>query len=179
MKTKLFYIVPTALVMSAYAEDYINEPQAQKLIFPSSTEFIKKTIQLSDDQVDKIKSLAGVKQRNKKPQIWEVKEKTKTLGWFYIDEVVGKHEFISFAIGLDVNGKVLGVEIMSYRETKGGEIRNETWRKFFKGKTLSDPFKLDNDIPNITGATLSSRNLLDGVKRLLVLQQVHIEEKIL
>ena len=56
MKTKLFYIVPTALVMSAYAEDYINEPQAQKLIFPSSTEFIKKTIQLSDDQVDKIKS---------------------------------------------------------------------------------------------------------------------------
>ena len=61
---------------------------------------------------------------------------------------------------------------MTYRETHGGEVREASWRKSFKGKKLSDPFKLDVDVPNITGATLSSRNILDGVKRVLVLLQV-------
>jgi len=41
----------------------------------------------------------------------------------------------------------------------------------FNRKTLADPFKLDNDIPYISGATLSCRNVTDGVKRLLALQE--------
>jgi uncharacterized protein with FMN-binding domain len=51
-------------------------------------------------------------------------------------------------------------------------VRDAGWRKHFVGKTLADPFKLDEDVPNISGATLSSRNMLDGVKRLLALQKV-------
>ena len=35
---------------------------------------------------------------------------------------------------------------------------------------LADPFKLDRDIPNISGATLACRNVTDGVKRLLALK---------
>ena len=46
------------------------------------------------------------------------------------------------------------------------------WRALFKGKTLSDQFRLNRDIPNISGATLSCRNVTDGVKRLLALQKV-------
>ena len=51
-------------------------------------------------------------------------------------------------------------------------MREAAWRKNFKGKTLDDKFKLDVDVPNISGATLSSRNVTDGVKRLLALQKV-------
>ena len=65
-----------------------------------------------------------------------------------------------------------GIEIMVYRETYGYQVRNAEWRQKFVGKTLADPFKLDEDIPNISGATLSSRNVMNGVKRLLALQQV-------
>lgn len=61
---------------------------------------------------------------------------------------------------------------MSYRETKGDQIREASWRKNLAGKTLADPFKLDEDIPNISGATLSCRNVMDGVKRILALQKV-------
>ena len=46
------------------------------------------------------------------------------------------------------------------------------WRQAFVGKTLTDAFKLDQDIPNIAGATLSCKNVTNGVKRLLALQQV-------
>jgi Na+-transporting NADH:ubiquinone oxidoreductase subunit NqrC len=62
------------------------------------------------------------------------------------------------------------VEILEYRETYGGEVRRPDWRKQFKGKQLGEPFKLGNDIMNLSGATLSSRSVTDGVKRLLALR---------
>ena len=89
-----------------------------------------------------------------------------------MDEVVGKHEFITYAVGLTPDGKVRGLEILAYRETHGYQIRNPEWRQKFVGKTLSDPLKLDEDIPNISGATLSCYNVTNGVKRLLALQQI-------
>ena len=167
------FIIPTVCISAqAYAVDYLSEAQAQKLFFPSGDKFKKLDITLTDEQIDKIKKLSGVRQRNKNPLIWRAEHKGKLLGLFMIDEVIGKHEFITYAIGVSPEGSTLGVEIMSYRETHGGEIRNESWRKKLVGKKLSDPFKLDVDVPNISGATLSCRNVTDGVKRLLILQQL-------
>jgi hypothetical protein len=34
-----------------------------------------------------------------------------------VDEVVGKHEFITYAAGLNADGSVKQIEIMDYRET--------------------------------------------------------------
>ena len=86
--------------------------------------------------------------------------------------MIGKHEFITYAVALSLDGKVQGIEILSYRETHGGQIRNPEWRLRFVGKTVQDKFKLNQDIPNISGATLSCRNVTDGVKRLLAVQQL-------
>jgi len=88
-------------------------------------------------------------------------------GWFLVDEVVGKHEFITYAVGLTAEGRVKQIEIMDYRESYGYEIRNPLWRSQFVSKSADDPLKLDNDIRNISGATLSCRHIADGVKRLL------------
>ena len=60
-----------------------------------------------------------------------------------------------------------GVEILEYLESYGYQIRDPAWRHQFAGKTARDPLKLDQDIRNISGATLSCRHLTDGIKRLL------------
>jgi Na+-translocating ferredoxin:NAD+ oxidoreductase RnfG subunit len=39
------------------------------------------------------------------------------------------------------------------------------------GKTAQDPLKLNRDIQNISGATLSSKHITDGVKRVMHLYQ--------
>ncbi|MBL7672256.1 MAG: FMN-binding protein [Bdellovibrionaceae bacterium] len=168
-----FLIVSTSATISAplFAADYLTEAQAQKILFPAADKFIKLDIELTSEQLDKIKDQSGVRQRNKKPLIWRVEAKGIVIGFFFVDEVIGKHEYITYSLGITSKGETLGIEIMSYRETHGGEVRNETWRKNFVGKKLSDVFKLDVDVPNISGATLSCRNILDGVKRLLILQR--------
>ncbi len=92
-----------------------------------------------------------------------------------IDDVIGKHEFITYAIGVSPRGKVLGLQILSYRETHGGEIRRQSWRSQFVGKSGEDRLRLGKDVDNISGATLSCRNVTDGVKRLLVIWDMKLK----
>ena len=56
---------------------------------------------------------------------------------------------------------------MNYNETYGYEVRDKKWRDQFVGKNSTSIFKLDKDIKNISGATLSCRHLTDGVKRVV------------
>ena len=169
-----FVLLPAALVApaAAYAAEYLTVPQAQQLLFAEADRFVDAAVELSDDQRKAIEDKSGVRQRWKKQAVWRAEKSGQLVGWFIVDEVVGKHEFITYAAGLTPDGKVRGIEILVYRETHGYQVRNPEWRHHFEGKTLADPFKLEQDIPNIAGATLSCKNVTNGVKRLLALQQV-------
>jgi Na+-translocating ferredoxin:NAD+ oxidoreductase RnfG subunit len=168
----LLAATPFTLIASAQAEDYLSIAQAQQLMFPNAKIFLESAINLSNEQLKSIKKIAGVRQRNQVQQAWRAERDGELLGWFLVDEVIGKHEFITYGAAISTAGKVLGIEILSYRETHGGQIRNIKWREHFVDKTLSDKFKLNQDIPNISGATLSCRNVTDGVKRLLAIHQI-------
>lgn len=163
------FVPLTVMVAPAYAVDYLTVEQAQAILFPDANAFAPNIVALSDEQRDAIEDLADVRQRTATQQAWRAQRGDETLGWMLVDEVIGKHEYITYAAAISPTGSVLGVEIMSYRETHGGQIREADWRAGFKGKTLADPLRLGKDIPNISGATLSCRNVVDGVRRLLVL----------
>lgn len=160
-----------SIAAPAYGVQYVTVAEAQKILFPEAVKFSEQSLILKDEQRDSIKKESGTRQREDTFKYSLAKTNAKTLGYFIVDEVVGKHEFITYAVGIDMGGQVIGIEILDYRETHGGQIRDVAWRKKFAGKKVSDPFQLDVDVPNISGATLSSRNVLDGVKRLLVIHK--------
>ena len=167
------WLLPALAVTSpVFAADYLTAEEAQRTLFPDADGFTAQPVTLTDDQKSEIKQLSGMRQRWDQQDVWRAEREGKWIGWFIVDNVIGKHEFITYGLAVTPEGVVLGIEILSYRETHGGAVRNVEWRDLFKGKTLSDPFKLDEDIPNLSGATLSSRNVTDGVKRLLALQKV-------
>ncbi len=171
-------LLPTVMIVApTYAADYLSSEQAQKALFPDAGSFIKQPIKLSKDQKNKIKLLSGVRQRWDEQEVWRVEQDNNFAGWFVVDNVVGKHEYITYGAALSPDGHIIGIEIMSYRETHGDEVRDASWRDHLKNKTLDDKFKLDEDVPNISGATLSCRNVMDGVKRLLALQQVVLSDE--
>ncbi|MDD2893347.1 MAG: FMN-binding protein [Halothiobacillaceae bacterium] len=167
-------IIPLAafVVAPAHATEYLSVEQAQKALFPEAERFVLAPVLLTEEQRDAITEKSGIKQRWEKQDVWRAEKGGQLLGWFIVDNVVGKHEFITYAAALLPEGKVRGVEIMIFKETHGDQVREASWRKTLEGKTLADPFKLDKDVPNISGATLSCRNVMSGVKRLLVLQQL-------
>lgn len=103
--------------------------------------------------------------------MWRVEDR----GFFVIDQVVGKHELITYAVGLNPDGSIRQIEILEYRETYGSEVRNAAWRQQFVGKTAASPVKLNQDITNITGATLSSKHITDGVRRVLAVYDMALK----
>lgn|SRR5574338_434100 len=167
-----FIALPISVLVapSTFAVQYLTLEQAQRAIFPNKS-MSAAPVKLTPAQRKAIEQSSGVRVLKNDQQVWRV----NGGGWFIVDEVVGKHEFITYAIGLNPNGSVKQIEVMDYRETYGGEIRNETWRAQFIGKTSQSQLKLDRDIKNISGATLSCRHITDGVKRLLAFYEVALK----
>ena len=143
------YTLPAAAFVSAaspaYAVQYLSIEEAQKQAFPSATNFTE--VQ------------AG--------RVWKAEAGGKVAGFFVFDRVIGKHLFIDYAVALTPGGAVHKVEILQYRESYGGEIRSPSWLAQFVGKTGGSALKINGDIRNISGATLSSTHVTEGVKRIL------------
>lgn len=161
-------VIAALVAPAAMATVYLTPDQAIAAIFEGKSDFKASSLTLTKDQRKTISGSTGLTVRDQAIQVWSASNGAR----MYIDKVVGKHEFITFAVGIGADGKVQGVEILEYKETYGGEIRRPEWRKQFKGKKLSDSIKLGGDITNISGATLSSRSVTDGVKRLLAIRDL-------
>lgn len=160
-----FTLVPIAAVMvaaPASATTYLTVEQAQALLFPGAR-LTDDTRTLTKEQVRAIEKVSDVNVLTRTLRAW----RASTGGWLIVDEVVGKHEFITFALALDADGAVSGIEILEYLEAYGHEIRIPAWRAQFVGKRHGAKLRLTDDIKNISGATLSCRHVTDGVKRLL------------
>lgn len=153
----------TCAPLVAQCKIYVTVEQVQQIIFPNQR-MTAVPMLITDDVQKKMKSASGVSEPFKGNRIYKVANGS----WLIVDEVVGKHEMITYAIGISSTGAVLGVEIMEYRESYGYQVADLGWRQQFNGKTVADPIKLNQDIQNISGATLSSKHLTDGIKRVLV-----------
>lgn len=154
MRLTLF---PAALVAlapaSVFAVNYLSPEQAAQLMFPDAERFDTQTLLVTGSSRP-----LGVRIARKGDAV---------LGYVVLDDVIGKFELISYAVGIATDGSVKQVEILAYRESHGGEIRLPTWRKQFIGKTAAAPLRIGEDIANISGATLSCTHVTDGVRRIV------------
>ncbi len=149
------------------AAQYLSIEQAQRLLFPTASAYTPLPLRLTAEQRRAIKAASGIAVADSTPKVWRVSAGERLLGHLFVDQVYGKHEFITYALAVGTDGKVAGVEILDYRETHGDQVRQPRWRAQFLGKDTDDAVKLGRDIQNISGATLSCRHLTDGVRRLL------------
>jgi hypothetical protein len=174
------YIVAPALVVataSAYATQYLTVEQAQRLMFGASARFDRRDLKFDQQAAREIERRSGVRVRLLEQPLWEVRENGARAGYFVVDEVIGKHELITYAVALNLDGRVKQIEILDYRENYGYEIRNAAWRAQFAGRSAADALKLDADIRNISGATLSCRHVTEGVRRLLAMYELLLRDR--
>lgn len=152
---------------NAYATVYLTTEQAQALMFPG--EALQPSFRkITPDQRAAIRRESGGSPLSDDLKAW----RAASGGWFIVDEVVGKHEFITYALSLDASGGIKSVEVLDYRETYGYEIREPAWRAQFVGKHHGAKLTLGNDIRNISGATLSCKHMADGIRRLLAIYAI-------
>lgn len=154
--------------LNSYAAVFFTEAEAQSALFPNR-QLVQHEIHVDTPLLKEIRKRTSARLITSSLKVWKAIEGQQPTGWLFNAEVLGKHENIRYALAIDTNGNILGMEVMEYRETHGGEVAEAGWRSQFYGKSLSDRLKLGGDIDNITGATLSCRHLVDGIHGLLII----------
>ena len=170
-----FRLLPAAIVAvapgPAQATVYFTIEAAQQAMFPGAA-FAPHDLALTPEQRAVIGKASGTGGVARVQRVWEARSAGARAGWIMVDRVLGKHDMITYAVALTPDGAVRRVEILEYRETYGGEIRNPAWRQQFVGKRFGAALQVGKDIRNISGATLSSRHVTDGIRRLLATYQL-------
>jgi Na+-translocating ferredoxin:NAD+ oxidoreductase RnfG subunit len=96
--------------------------------------------------------------------VYRVSRAAALLGFAEVRNVKGKEQPITYLVAVDSAGAMRDVDILVYRETQGGEVAYDSWRKQFRGKTAADPVEIGKDIRNISGATISSNAVTRSVR---------------
>jgi Na+-translocating ferredoxin:NAD+ oxidoreductase RnfG subunit len=166
MRLTLAACALAAAPAGAFAVDYMTAEQAARLMFPDADAFDVRQVTLDSAQLQQL-AAQGVRPRSAAWTLRLARRGGSTLGLVVSDEVLGKYELIGYAVGIATDGTVKQVEIVSYRESHGHEIRLPAWRRQFAGKDATSPLRVGEDIANISGATLSCQHVTEGVRRIV------------
>ncbi|HEY1058240.1 MAG TPA: FMN-binding protein [Limnobacter sp.] len=155
-----------------HAVQYLSIEQAQKALFPEATSFAQEDWVLTAGQAQEIQKKSGQLPRALHLRVFQAKQGEHPLGYVVLDSVIGKFDLIDYAVAINADGAVRQLEILTYRESHGFEIRNAAWRAQFAGKTTLSELQVGHGIANISGATLSCTHVTDGVRRIAATAQV-------
>ena len=159
------------------AADYLSPEDAQRALFPQAERFTEVVLSLSPAEHERVAALAGTQPPHRSLRVFRAWHGEELLGYVFVDEVIGKEDFITYATSLDAAGRLGPLEVLSYRESHGGEIRSEAWRHQFAGRGKLDELRPRTDIKNIAGATLSCEHVTQGVRWLVALWQVALQPR--
>lgn len=148
----LLFCVSTA----AHAEDvYLSVPDylaEQYQTVPSPA-----MLWLDETQRQQAKTLSG-EDPGFRQRYWQADNKSS-----WVINVIGKDHPITLGISVK-DGRIAALRVLIYRESRGWEVRHPFFTRQFDQAALNKG-KLDRDIDNITGATLSV-NALQRAARL-------------
>jgi hypothetical protein len=157
------------------AADYLSVADAQRTLFPKADRFVEVALALTPAQRAQVAALAGPQPPHRSLRAFQALGASGPLGYVFIDEVIGKEDFITYAASIDAAGTLGALEVLSYRESHGGEIRSAAWRRQFAGHAGLAQLRVGTDIKNIAGATLSCEHVTQGVRWLAALWQVALQ----
>lgn len=106
MRWEPFFAVPLAVASTAAsASVFFSTEQAQQVMFPAG-KFTKVALAMTPEQRDGLFARSGVHEPFREDGVWSVEGQ----GFFIVDQVVGKHELITYAVGLNLDGSVKQID---------------------------------------------------------------------
>lgn len=164
-----------ALVLAPWlvaATVHHSDEEALALAFPDASRIEHRTMVLDDGLRARVAERLGRPTRDHLVVLHEAWKDDALIGRAVVLDEIGKTLPFRFLVSVRPDGSVDQVLLLTYRESRGGEIERASFRAQYEGKKLGDPIRRGDDIRNVSGATLSVDSLSRGVRRALVLVDV-------
>ena len=167
-------LIQTALLLiGVELSKYIDRAKQKVMeVFPSSISFVEIEINDYDKFLD-LCSPAKITVNERRILGFLAYKNDKELGSCFILNEIGKEAPITFLVCIENESepKIKYIDVLAYRETRGGEIRSQAFLKQFVGKRSEDRISVGSDIKNIRGATLSAWATTRVVRKAFAISQ--------
>lgn len=142
----------------------------------SSVTLIKKSMLLTNKQAKAIEAKAHMKLHSKIVRLYLANKEGQTYcyGIVLSRKVRTKKAAVLYMIAQ--TGTIKAIEILAFTEPPEFKPK-EKWINNLKGKNLNDPLRVGRDVPTISGATLSARNVTEGARLALAIFDIAIKGK--
>ena len=154
----------------ADAEVFYAVSDCLKIILPEAQNIKEETKVLTAEQKNSIAKAAAIEfdpDLDKEYKFYIGDKDGKVIGYAVEDRVKGKWGAIDYMLGFDPDGKIKDVIVMELKERRGRPVKERRFLDQFKGKSIQEPIKLNKDIKGVAGATISSRGMSNGIRKLV------------
>jgi len=148
-------------------QTYLTEEQALALVFPECDEIVTDEFVMTPEEKNSLEKLLSRRLYENGFRVYIGKKEGSIQGYAIITEEIGKFHPFTFVVGVGTDGKISNVAVLVYRESRGGEIAKKRFLYQFMGKSFKNPIRINKDIINITGATMSVQCMCAGVRKVL------------
>ncbi len=160
------------------AAEYLSFDQALRLAFPHSGKVERFKPEITPQQQQLILARSDAKSEASLGGIYVGHSNGVIDGIAIVDHVIGRTEYITWLCVLTPEGAVQRLAVMAYREPYGSEIRDPRFLDQFTNKDASTPVRVEKEIGNIGGATLSVNALTERVRFILQFHAVVLHQAI-
>ncbi|MFQ5965275.1 MAG: FAD:protein FMN transferase [Candidatus Scalinduaceae bacterium] len=157
---------------------FLTKEEALMEAFPDCDKVVYDEIILTDEEKNQIQNRLKRKIFEDSFVVYIGVSSGKVMGYAIITEEIGKFHPYTFMVTANPKGKIHHIAVLVYRESRGIEIVRKRFLHQFKGKSLKNPIRINKDIINITGATMSVVTMCSGVKKVLaVIEEFYLDGK--
>ncbi len=159
-----------SIPISSLADETEVPNQKLMAIFPKARKFVQRNPVLTPDQIVSIEQEFGAKLQSEdlKPIFYiPISDQKKPMGLVLFTDTEGPQGAIEGAVGLNMRGKVVKVEVYEHQESNA--IASEEFLKQFVGMGIEDAFKIGVDIAAAEGHETASNAIAQIPKKTLVM----------
>lgn len=163
-------------ILSIFLFLVVNASLAAESVYQSTEDFLSTTfsntpdpqrLTLSGDLGKEVKGILGHRYKKIRVPYWQDGCRSA-----WILEEIGKERYIT--TGFVVNPQGLEkVKVLIFRESRGWEVKHDFFGQQFNGAKLTNKNKLDKNIDNISGATMSV-DAVTNISRMALLLHQHV-----
>jgi len=172
--TRILFLSLLALASLAQATVFYSKEEAFELAFGKGADVEPQALFLTDEQAETIEKTAQVKLDSKLYTLHVGRRGGQVLGYAAIESHNVRTQPETVMIVLSPTGELARVEMLAFHEPPEYQPPARWFERLYR-RPLGE-LRLNQGVDGISGATLSSRASLDGIRKVMAIYQVAVKE---
>lgn len=157
---------------AGFAEVYYSKEEAFELAFGEGAQIENLPVFLTDEQTAAVEKLALVKLDSQLFTFFEGRKNGRLLGYAAIESHTVRTQPETMLIVLSPKGELTKAEILAFHEPPEYKPPTAWFERFYRQPVTE--LRMNQGVDAISGATLSSRASLEGIRKAMAVYQIAV-----